>query len=708
MNRTDDALPSDAYFLPVSAAKNLQNALDQHKRVRLQPAGDYRSAPTLTIKSGYELYGLADTRVPKVIIIGGTTKAVLAGVAPEEFIFPPSENITHDNCFERISTAYSQRPLTIDNAKLADNLFLDIAMGKIYIDTRNGGFLQNNRFIRLLVHSAWPSLTILGDVSRKSRNNVLLWTNILVPHGDAITVSDQDGVNFVGIEAESWNWRKKAKQSAMMTILRSGTVRVFMPHGGDFQEGKKGKYFDIGADEFQLFGMFLGPVGAPAITMRPETQRFATFLSENRGISDEAVRSFRLKAFEDSRPGISISGIDAISRPISDIDQAIIRKMFTSVSDSAVPWEKPVLPPIPDPAGPSWNTKLTSRKDSTKYIQDLINNKGIAELSAGIYYIRNPIRLKKGQGIVGAGAARTAIIAIDPSIDIIIGDEHLEDKASTNFVLADITLQGGKNGIHHTAEGSGRGAQYFRIHMSHVTFRDMSESGIYIEGIYGWDNNLLDNVNFYRCRIGIKQRPPATYITPAISGDVAGMTYFDKNVCYRCQFVNGQKGAELLSKRQNNFNAFINSAFLDNSKHALEMSQTDGTVIANSIFINNGGNPAVKSDRAVGFASCLFESTSNDNSMLDNDSICEGCIFERRPPSRATIAKKNIQALLINSRSNAMPLGEVSAGFLMNSELNADPEFNQFTMLVMNGHAKTLVKGVPHPVPQLLSGTALP
>ena len=493
-----------------------------------------------------------------------------------------------------------------------------------------------------------------------------------------------------------------------MTIKRSGTVRVFMPQGGDYYREKTGKYFDVGADEFQLFGMLLGPVGNPAMIVRPETQRLATFLSQNRGIADAATGHFRFKALEDDRAAVDIRGRNALSISATETDAATLRQMFTPTSSSAVPWERPVLPPIPDPAGPSWSKELASRPDSTKYIQGLIDTRGIAELVAGSYYISKPIRLKKGQGIVGAGATQTVIIAKDPSIDMIVGDEHLEDKASTYFVLADITLQGGKNGIHHSAGGSGRGAQYSQVHMSHVTFRDMSESGIYLDGIYGWDNNFLDNINFYRCQVGIKQRPPVTYLSPAISGDIVGMTYYDKNVCYRCQFVDGHKGVELLAKRQNNLNAFVNSVFQGNSENAIELRQTVGTVIANSLFINNGGDPAIQSDRAVGLTSCQFESMASASSMLDNNSICEGCVFERGKASRATIVRAKTHTLLINSRSGTMPLGEAAFGLLLNSELNADPGLNQFSLAVHNGRATVLVKGIPRAVPQLLSGSVFP
>ena len=46
--------------------------------------------------------------------------------------------------------------------------------------------------------------------------------------------------------------------------------------------------------------------------------------------------------------------------------------------------------------------------------------------------------------------------------------------------------------IHHTTSG----AQYTGMTLSHVTIRDMADSGIWLENIYAWDNNFCIELKF--------------------------------------------------------------------------------------------------------------------------------------------------------------------------------------------------------------------
>jgi len=188
--------------------------------------------------------------------------------------------------------------------------------------------------------------------------------------------------------------------------------------------------------------------------------------------------------------------------------------------------------------------------------------------------------LKAGQGIIGAGADKTAIIAKSPTIDLIAGATHFDDKiVPTSFVLADLTLQGGLNGINHSAAGSGQGAAYHRITLSHVTLSHMANAGILIDNIYAWDNNFIDHSHFFRCKTGIKQRPDPAYV----GGDHIGMTFLDKNVFYQNQFIDNDVAIDWQAKRGNNLNAFINCLFKNNGL-AINLNNSDSTFFANSVF----------------------------------------------------------------------------------------------------------------------------
>ena len=695
-----DAMPRDAYPLPVARAYEIQDALDQHRKVKLDPGADYaKRGGVIRLASGQELYGISGSKVARVVVEGGATNVVLQGVATEGINFPASEKVTRGNCFYRITG-----PVTIKDAKLEDNLFVDISNTQLDIDTRRSGYLRNNRFIRVMTHATYPALRMLGDSSRLSGGNVFLWLNILTPHGDGVVIEGQDDVTFVGLDAESWNWSKRATNPAMMTVTNTGTLRIIAANGGD-AKNSTGHYLDAGADEVQIYGTNIERIGDPAIILRPQARRFFASNIQNLSISDLARDAFRAKAFTGREPGMLVRGVNPGQQAMSANDMSIFRGMLVNRSMSGVAWERPVFAPIPDPAGPGWKVGINKKSDSTDYLQGLVNSQGVARVPAGIYYISKPIRIRAGQGLIGEGADRTVIIAKQPNIDIIIGDEHITKQAPYPFTLADITLQGGRNGIHHDT----RGVQFNRIVLSHVTFRDMSESGIFIDGIYGWDNNFIDNVNFYRCgESAVKQRVSPTYIR----GDDPGMSYMDKNVFYRCQFVESGHGVDLKARRANNLNAFVDSVFKGNTKSAATMTNNSSTVFANSDFINNGGNPIISNNKPTYFVNSYFRAVKNNVAMLPDDATCEGCVFEKGGSTVATIVAEaamvasvisdSPKIFLYNSKSIDMPLGGFRTGILVNTFLAGDKPLNHQAAFIRNGDIYVLAPGLPKPSGQFL------
>ena len=204
MNRGGDALPPEAFPLPVQRASELQQALDVHGAVRLAPGGDYRRATGVMLRSGQALYGVAGTRIGRLVIAPGATGAILSGVVPDSLEFPPSQVPTRGNCFERFgSRGVPQQPLTLRGAVVEGNLFLDAA--QVIIDTTRGGSVRNNRFVRTVVHGNSPALELSGSADG-SDSNVFLWTNVMSAIGDAIVVNGQANVNLIGLDGvDSFN-----------------------------------------------------------------------------------------------------------------------------------------------------------------------------------------------------------------------------------------------------------------------------------------------------------------------------------------------------------------------------------------------------------------------------------------------------------------------------------------------------------------------
>ena len=233
-------------------------------------------------------------------------------------------------------------------------------------------------------------------------------------------------------------------------------------------------------------------------------------------------------------------------------------------------------------------------------------------------------------------------------------------------------------------------------------FRDMSQAGIVISGIYGWDNNLLDNLSFFHVPIGILQIPSSWYRDPAVNGDVAGMNYLDKNVCYRCRFDSVDKGLQLTARRANGLNACVDCRFEDNRDAAMSLVNNLSTIIANSDFINNGGDPEIQSNFPVGITGSRFVTGVREKSLFDSSAICEGCRLSHSGPVSATIAAAGARVILLNSFAPGFALGRGVSGLLLDTETGGGPAFLGRLVSLTDGRPSILAAGKPQPLAQWL------
>ncbi len=643
------AFPKDAHYVPESEALQLNRLLESEKRIRLEPRGNYLKSPTVYLKTGYEIYGLGRTLLPKIIVRAGTRSALLSDVATETLIFEGADLATSNNCFNRISTTHGA--VQISDAKLENNLFTDVS-GKIAIDTRRHGYIKDNLFIRTMVHSAFPAITIIGDPAKKSMNNLFVWTNILTPHGDGIIVDNQKDISFIGIDAEAWNWRDKAKRPGMMNVSNTDFLSVFMATGGNHRI-KKARYFNLDAQNIFLQGTRIERQAIPGISLGPSVENILTVGAKSVGMEVKSASTQVIEILKDEK---------ALSTPFAESSASSIQRALELDKKRNNTWMKPKLKSIPDPAGSGWKRALDKAPDSSEFIQSLVDSQGIARLEAKVYYIAKPIRLKDGQGIVGASADHTAIIAKSGEMDIIVGADHLDKPKTVRFVLADVTLQGGRNGINHSRSGSGGGAVYNKITVSHVTFREMSDACILLDSIHSWDNNFIDNVNFYKCKTGIKQRPDPLYIR----GNRPGMTFMDKNVFYRCQFEECETGIDMAARRANNLNAFIDCQFKENRRIINQKNST--TIFANSIFVNNEGEPAIESDKPVGIVNSSFSQTEKKTTLFGSNVLCNSCSFDlRNATSTKLVSNHSHGNYFVNTESNQNAIPAMRRSVILNS-----------------------------------------
>jgi hypothetical protein len=710
LDGTIDDLRTSGFRLPVSRKLDLQTELDARGVLVLDPNGDYATGglSEVHIRSGQKVFGFHTTLVPRIVVDPGTTGAVLSAINPEQrgLNFPASASSTHDNCFIRMG-AREYVYVTGTGATLEDNLFL--GMGAWYdFDTRNGGYLKNNRFIRTTTgQNARPAIQLRGDSARRSGGNVFLWTNFLTPLGDSLYAENLADLTFVGIDAEAWNMADLSSK-ALLTTGPLGAFRVLSAWVGDNFPDPRTGVVDSAADDVYVTGSdgFNASSAYPNITLieRPTNRRSALLALGDDWPSmstDQASGATRLVADVPlSNQDVTLNGASVMGQSLGSSQQAQVQSLLINPSLPGVPWERPTFGAVSDPAGPGWNSNLASQPDSRATIQAMIDRDGVARLDAGVYYISNSLILKPNQGIIGAGEGRTAIIAKSPNVDVVSIEIALpaptngEATVSDPIVLADLTLQGGRNGILH-----GEAAQYYRVNgafLSHVTIRDMAGAGIRLEKSWGWDNNFIDHLTFAHNAVGFSQQ-----------GAVGGAEcYMDKTVFFHAYFVDNGKAIDSHAGRQNTSNAFINSRFERNggtggmTGSAIELWHNGNTLFANTDFLDNAGDPVLFTDWPTRVVNAQFR-LDRGHSALGDRIVAEGSRFEAGSSSGGTVFAAGVRGYLLNSWTD-LALGSIASGFAINSV--ARDVTAQF-VAVRDSTRATILGGTSNPQPQYLRGS---
>jgi hypothetical protein len=703
---SDRGYPIDAYHVGVENKLLLQTALSSNLTIRLDANADYSASglPQLVISSGQRVYGLPGTVVPPIVVTPGTTMSVLSRLKSASVTFPISSISTHDNLFLSINS----RAIAV-GATLDKNLFVDWN-GGLQLDASSTGRICNNRFIRTLAHGNYnPYLLLKGNAQNVSTNNVFLFYNFLTPPGNSTDLSGQQDLTMVGVDAEAWNNFGWGQHAVITTASDVGTLRFFVANGGDNShlatDPAATGYFDIAAQKFLLFNDISTAPHNPKTHLQSTVQS-AVMLSMYPGLN--APRNGFLQdsnatfLYQAANPGSVQTPLSVAS--VQSLHDAMIGLANMRTGQS---WEAPIYDPVPDPGGPSWNQDLASKHDSTSYIQNLIDTNGVAFLPAGTYYISQPLRLKSTQGLIGAGMSETLIVASDPTIDMIIGDDHASQMYQKDqLLLSDLTLQGGKNGLHHDPNGSGSGAQYNFIFLSHVTFRNMSNAGIFIDRIVAWDNNLVDHVNFVNCGTGFLQLVDPSYV----GGNSNGMMFMDKTVFYRNQFIGNGLAMNLPARRPNGLDMWVENLFQDNQNGVANMTANLSGVMANSDFINNGGPSILRNDgNDFNLVSDRFSGGTSVQSLFNGAFSVEGSTFLSGGGSATIIANGNRRCVSFYDSISDMPVGAVACGFFFDNSFQKDSRLS-VEGVVVNG--ATILPVLPSllvnlPIPQLLRGAPL-
>lgn len=694
--RLAQTYPRSAMPVSVANAATLQTLLDTHGSVRLE-RGDYSASPPITLRSGQALYGLGSV-LPTVTIEPGATGIIIANVRfAGELRFPPSSLVTRHNFFFEVGG-----DIVVDGATLEENTILGLENGTLRVDVSTGGWLRNNRFIRIRAHGLMPLLRMVGDSAHQSYGNVFVWGNQLTQPNNMVSVTGQRDVTFVGWDDEAY------ADPTMDPIYRFqdiDTLRLWTMGGASTTTNQA--LFHIDAREAQLSNVTMGGASPTPIVLTANVER--AFMFNSRSITDGNPAGLRLSG---------ILSVNNNSGSVLEDHGALVTAALPTATASALttmytthvgePWERPVFDPIPNPTGADWAVDLASRPDSTAMLQARIDAESVVFLDPGTYYISSPLRLRRETRIVGSGADVTAIVAKDPRIDIIV-DGDTSDMAHNHLQILDLTLQGGANGVHLIGP-PGQARQYSEFLFSNVVFRDFTNAGFFTDQIFGLDNGLFNHVDFVNCGTGFKQ-----YVDPMAEPAGANSGYIDKVMFYNNQFVGNGTGAELIASRANNLNSFVNCRFEDNANGALIGHYNNDLQLINSDLINNGGAPTIVDVADV--ISCYFRADERGVSFLNSGRV-EGTRFERGSSTTARIYEQSEDTFfaannawanfsfdyLVNSSADDIAVGNVEFGIFLNNNLPARPDLSKPAAIVWIGDVTTLAEGAVNPRAQLLVG----
>jgi len=734
----DSTFPEDAVTVEEGDRLNIQKLLDTHNVLRLSP-GDYRTTglDKVTIDSNQSIIALSPTLFPDVEVAAGATHVRLEGLNFSDLSFESGESIRY-NCFKN----FQQSSIIVNGATVERNLFVAFANSNLEVDTSQNGHFSDNRFIKFNTHGADQPMVIKGDSDRQSGGNAFLLTDAQTPLGSGYSIDGHSDISFVGVDLEAYNQRHATNGNDApyaFQVRNTGTFRAIKSSGmnRESRDPSTNPGFDIDAEQI-FMTQFSAPTPKPVLRVGPSNKLLFSWRNKVSSdlIQDDTAdpQALRIFAQENIGPGnledvsLSIGETRITSEPNAQVSNALHTALTYQEAGTAA-WSIPNFGDIPNPTGANWRNNLDQQVDEAAAIQAMIDSNGIAYLEPRTYYIGTTIQLDRNQGIVGAGANKTAIIALRPDINIVnLAWTGLSECAQTTsgFTLAEITLQGGLNGITATQES----LQVNRSILSHVTFRDMANAGILVDGIFGWDNNVHDYLNFVDSPFGFKIIPGTNPGNSCygVSGEYASMSYMDKTVFYRNQFVRLGTGMALDANRPNNLNGVVESLFEDNTTNAINLNGFNlGFMIASSRFVDNAGDPVIDGNFDTTVVNSYFEA-GRGSSMVNYNVHVEGSTFTAGDSNNAVVFGftplgdfRNPRFFDISNSVLQIPLGPVDSStnitgmYYNNDRVSGDSLSYFFTLvefvtggsIVRNQHKRTIVpllRGTSSPGSQLLRG----
>ncbi|PHN94592.1 hypothetical protein CSC80_04390 [Maribacter sp. 6B07] len=674
-NFEEEDLYFDSYLLPVSRASELQEALNTHISVRLE-SGDYSGDPII-MTSGQRLFGHPTiTKVPNITVQAGSSNVRVQNV--DSYILFNSGGVISNCTFKNIKFT----SLECTNCSLEDNTFINLDRCSLNWDSRGSGYFRNNKFIRHWVHASWPQIVMRGNSTTPSYGNVTVWANLLTPGGHSVELENLESYTFLGMDSESWNWNNDSDK-AMMYMRNMGEVKLAGLTGGSHVDYKT-PVFDIEAVRLDIFDKQTYSNGGGLNIVREGTDVVSIYNKSESHAMENSSSGFDLNAYDNNNT-INFNKV-LVSDVITANDKAVLEDFI--LGTEYTPWAISAHESIPDILGDSWQEERMNKPDQSDFIQNLIDTNGIAELDEGIYYIGKTLTIVDEEGIIGKGTGKTAIVGLTDDFPLVTGEGN---SSGVNYILANMTLQGGSVGLRMHDIGS----EYMQVNASvfnFLVFRNQ-EVGIHLDQFYGFDNNFLDHLNFVNCEIGFYQEVDPSYT----SGVTASMMYVDKTVFYKNQFVNCGTAISMRAERGDYLNAWVNCNF-DGNKIAADLKHHNGSFFANSNFINHNGDYIIGGS-PIGIYSCIFNENKSKTIFDIREIVIEGSsflddldLFTKNASIKGFIRNSNIQG----------NLGRLDNGMLINSIIGTKSSLQPLLIDYTNGESTTILDNTANPYPQLM------
>jgi len=676
-NQIEEIAYFNSYLLPLSQKANIQTALDTYGSVRLEQ-GDY-SGVNIYLASGQKLYGHPTVNdLSYVYIDGDVDGAYLENISSGDLIFTAGASLTNSTFKNIYSTT-----LKIQNGGIVEDCtFINLERCSLLWDFSIAGYYRNNKFIKHWIQGNNPLLTLKGNSITPSYGNVTLWENLLTAPVNGTIIDNLQNITMVGVDSETWNYTL-GSANGLFYMTNMGNVKLSNLTGG---AGTSTPVWDIEADNLLILEDIVGTNGETNIA-RANTNVISIKGSGDDYSLEGGSTGFDFKT-KHNNSNTYLNDVLVTAEITNSTDIAHIKSIIQDTEHT--PWTRPNWEAVPNPTGATWSTDRIGQIDSTEFIQNLIDTNGIAKLDEGIYYISSTLNISFNDGIVGAGTGKTAIVGLTDDFPLV---RFSGNGVSAVYTLAHLTLQGGSIGLLCTAANPNLDFQITGAITKFVVFRNQNY-GFSIRHLYGVDNNFFDNLIFIDCNKGFYQDPERL----GVQYEYPTMTYIDKTVFYKNQFINCGIGVEMEAERANNLIAWIDCKF-DSNEVAGYIGGTNGAFYANCDFTNNTGDYVTYQNSRTNYYACNFSGNTTTNIFFAAGGVHEACNFlDNGIPIFSNLRASD--STLFNCVVNST-LGNMTNGTLVNSTMS-ESEINKLLVNYTSGISTVLINETPNPYPQLL------